>query len=354
MLLIDHTGKAIGLITVGRAVGMPLLAFSKSQQWRPCRVRIDLEDEMLAERTLASALDELSRIESYCLECAQETDSFLKSVEWAGKWVCHSDRQELGRDAQWFADYIYTAIRRLNSLSDSFPYHSELELVAIAISGQLEPMELHGEIFDSAMRAVACLPQVWNPPGLGQSEHCWDAACDSERKRARRCNRYAQYFREFTPELINEIEARIVREKGLAAKWTVENWSGVKPADLPEGSSAPQLKMDVDEANRKAMELAARNPSFVEGKAEDWGRKIGCSATTARKTELWKKVMDRTGRGRNRTPAGKPKTVSLTDTVLAETGVEDEALLDLIEEQQVDFEASPLDELAKSPVVRRE
>jgi len=118
-----------------------------------------------------------------------------------------------------------------------------------------------------------------------------------------------------------------------------------KPADKQIPAPKKQRTMSVQTANQVAMELAKRKNSFVNGSCEEWAKKIGCSASTVRKTALWKATMERTGRGR-RDRNAKPKVVSLTPDLESAIGKPDGELERLIAESKADagLEPSPLDD----------
>ncbi len=98
------------------------------------------------------------------------------------------------------------------------------------------------------------------------------------------------------------------------------------------------------------MELAKKDPEFVNGGAWEWAaaiRKVTgktCSISTVRATRLWQKTMAVTGRGRSK---GKtPKAVALTDNMesVVGEGERQEVLQGLIAQQEADYEPSPLDD----------
>jgi len=114
----------------------------------------------------------------------------------------------------------------------------------------------------------------------------------------------------------------------------------------PRGWKAPTAEqiaswMPLAKANEIAMQLAKDDSSFVKGEVRAWAKKIGCSVGTAQKTDLWQEKMRQTGKGRIR--GQKPKVVALTEKVLAITAAKgDAALRQLVNEQDADFEPSPL------------
>lgn len=76
-----------------------------------------------------------------------------------------------------------------------------------------------------------------------------------------------------------------------------------------------------DEANKTAMELAKKDPAFVNGGAREWAAAIRkatgktCSTDTVQGTPLWIATMKTTGRGR--TKGKTPVAVGLTDSLEA-------------------------------------
>lgn len=96
--------------------------------------------------------------------------------------------------------------------------------------------------------------------------------------------------------------------------------------------------MSCEEANAKARELLKADAAFADKSQRDWSREIGCSVGLVCKLPMWRAVMKRRPKGR------KPKAVALTDKLEATIGKDDEALQDLIGEQQADDEPSPLED----------
>jgi hypothetical protein len=103
--------------------------------------------------------------------------------------------------------------------------------------------------------------------------------------------------------------------------------------------------MSREEANQRAMDLAALDPGFVHKTQREWATAIGCSVGQVARTRLWEKTMEVSGRGRKGKPK-RPKAVALTDKVLA-TQAQDAGAptLDrLVAEQEGDAEPSPLED----------
>jgi len=108
-----------------------------------------------------------------------------------------------------------------------------------------------------------------------------------------------------------------------------------------EKSETPP-RMTKEEANRKAMELAKRDRTFVDRPLREWAEAIGCSEGLVTKLPFWIKTMEMTGRGQKDRPR-VPKAVTFTDTLESTTGKgkPNQVLDELIAEQ--DQEPSPLE-----------
>jgi hypothetical protein len=68
---------------------------------------------------------------------------------------------------------------------------------------------------------------------------------------------------------------------------------------------------------------------------------VGCSEGKATMLPAWRALMEKRN---ERAKPKKPRAISLTNSVLATEGHEDEALKRLVEEHEADWEPSPLDE----------
>lgn len=103
-------------------------------------------------------------------------------------------------------------------------------------------------------------------------------------------------------------------------------------------------RMTQKEANQKALLLAKRDRSFVLRSVRQWAKAIGCSAGLVSKLPYWVETRDK--RRRAKGPGKGPKTISLTAGLEAVTGQgdRDEALRQLISEQEADYEPSPLED----------
>jgi hypothetical protein len=119
---------------------------------------------------------------------------------------------------------------------------------------------------------------------------------------------------------------------------------------LPPGPGVPEKAesnagVTREKANKRAMELAQADPSFVDRTQREWARAIGCSDGLVAQLPFWQATMERTGRGKPKSAAA-PKVVSLTRAVEATTGegTRDEVLNRLIAQQDADYEPSPLEE----------
>jgi hypothetical protein len=139
------------------------------------------------------------------------------------------------------------------------------------------------------------------------------------------------FFRslEFPPEQFSQLWAGI-RQESCAAEATCEH-------------PPPRRKrrMSRAAANSKAFELAKADPAFLSKSQRAWADDIGCSDGLIAKLDLWKAKQK--GAEDELKQAKSPKTVSLTDGLLAVTPDTDEELQRLIREHRVNFEPSPLD-----------
>ena len=136
-------------------------------------------------------------------------------------------------------------------------------------------------------------------------------------------------------KLIGKLRARLFLEFSRACE---------SPAiKAPKAQKETQGRgMSVAEAHRQAMNLAKKDPSFVRGGVREWAKEIGCSTDTVHKTPFWNKTMEKTGRGRGK--GAIPTICSLTQQLEAELGEEDEELKRVMEDQEKDYEPSPLDD----------
>ncbi|MHB1524615.1 MAG: hypothetical protein ACYCYB_11755 [Candidatus Dormibacteria bacterium] len=113
-----------------------------------------------------------------------------------------------------------------------------------------------------------------------------------------------------------------------------------KPDETAD-SGAPS-RMSVTQANKRALELARElGKVFFALSDTAQAEQIGCHIRTWRKTDFY-------GEAAKRRPAkpvrkGRRRAVSLTEGIEATAGRDDEQLQRLIEEQQDDYEPSPLD-----------
>jgi hypothetical protein len=116
-------------------------------------------------------------------------------------------------------------------------------------------------------------------------------------------------------------------------------------ADVPRR----RTNMTVEEANRKAMELAKLlKQDFFSLSERKQAKRIGCSWGTWRKTTFYKQAKKkgrRSQRAKGERAAGSPSVSSLTGNLEAAIGEghRDEVLNQLIVEQEADHEPSPLD-----------
>jgi hypothetical protein len=97
--------------------------------------------------------------------------------------------------------------------------------------------------------------------------------------------------------------------------------------------------MTVEEANRRAMEEAEKDRSFVQNpSARMWAKRLRCSLGLISKLPFWQTTMQETGRS-NPGRRSAPKTVSLTATLeqnLAARESREERLEKLVAEQKAD------------------
>lgn len=109
-----------------------------------------------------------------------------------------------------------------------------------------------------------------------------------------------------------------------------------KPQPRPESRGTGRKKVSLDEANKIAMKLAAKDPQFITGSAPEWAKGIGCSVGLVPRLPLWDKVMEETGRGRRKGPL-QGKVVSFDETIESRAGEIDAELNRLIEEQATEI-----------------
>jgi hypothetical protein len=121
--------------------------------------------------------------------------------------------------------------------------------------------------------------------------------------------------------------------------------------ELPlRSNEVPTKRMTIEEANRKAMDLARKKKEFFLLSERRQASLIGCACATWRKTPFYKKAkVEKTKVAKRMAEGNLPAStavVSLTDELEAVTGKgrRDEVLQQLIEEQKADNEPSPLDE----------
>ena len=101
-------------------------------------------------------------------------------------------------------------------------------------------------------------------------------------------------------------------------------------------NNAAHAKLTKGEANIKAREFLRENPNAT---ARELATGIGCSSGLVSKLPAWQAVTEQRDKGRQ---PKKAVTVALTSKMEQAIGVEDEALIKLINEQQADAEPSPL------------
>jgi hypothetical protein len=110
------------------------------------------------------------------------------------------------------------------------------------------------------------------------------------------------------------------------------------------------VAITVDEANAAAMKLAKQDAGFIQKGIREWAARIGkatdkqCSTKVVGNTPFWIKTMEETDRGREKGKRqSRPQAVSLIEAATG-AGERHEVLKRLTEEQEVDFEPSPLEE----------
>lgn len=96
--------------------------------------------------------------------------------------------------------------------------------------------------------------------------------------------------------------------------------------------------MSREEANYRARGILRENPNIT---VRELASRIGCSTGLVSQLTSYRVVRERLD---SDAQPKKPKTVSLSDDLLAMTGRDDEALKRLIEEQEADSEPSPLED----------
>jgi hypothetical protein len=107
--------------------------------------------------------------------------------------------------------------------------------------------------------------------------------------------------------------------------------------------------MTVTEANKFAMRLAKQmGKKFFRLSQREQAKKIGCSWATWHKTEFYSEAQKKrrlTGRRTRGKNPGSPPVVGLTKNLenVSGEGVRDQVLAELIEEQEADYEASPIE-----------
>ena len=104
-------------------------------------------------------------------------------------------------------------------------------------------------------------------------------------------------------------------------------WNQTASASPPAEATAPMPRtghgMSCDEASRKARDLLDLDADFRDKGQREWADEIGCSVGLVAKLPVWLAVMEETGRSRKTKAANaskRPKAVSMTGTVLAVTG----------------------------------
>jgi hypothetical protein len=100
-------------------------------------------------------------------------------------------------------------------------------------------------------------------------------------------------------------------------------------------------RMTLAAANSKATELAKDDPAFLSKSQRAWADAIGCSDGLIAKLDLWKAKQNRVDDEPKQTKS--PKTVSLTDELLAVIPDREEELQRLVREHTANLEPSPLD-----------
>jgi hypothetical protein len=110
-----------------------------------------------------------------------------------------------------------------------------------------------------------------------------------------------------------------------------------------KASGKQQSSPTAEEANILARDYLKKNPN---AKLRELADEIECSTGLIAKLPVWKAVMEARKQGKK----PKPRAIRLTDKILATTNADDE-LRRLVEEQDRDQEASPLDRKGRSPRV---
>lgn len=143
----------------------------------------------------------------------------------------------------------------------------------------------------------------------------------------------------------------------LSARWlSVHNlksffahlWVAVVGHPVVAQTDPPQRRggMSPGEANAVARRLLDKDESFRTKSSREWANAIGCSQAQVVKLPVWKAIMEESGRARPTGGAARPGVISLTHKVLAGASQDqgNEELNRLIEEQNADYEPSPLDD----------
>jgi hypothetical protein len=105
-----------------------------------------------------------------------------------------------------------------------------------------------------------------------------------------------------------------------------------------ENGTNKRRGMSKEEANHRARDILREYPEIS---VRELARRIGCSTGLVSQLIVYRMVRERLD---SDAQPKKPKTVSLSDDLLAMTGRDDEALKRLIEEQEADSEPSPLED----------
>lgn len=110
----------------------------------------------------------------------------------------------------------------------------------------------------------------------------------------------------------------------------------------------PGSRVRRNELNFEARSYLQKKPSAT---AEQVAEEIGCGVRTVKKLPSWKSAKEKQ---RSERSVRSPRTGSLTEKQLAVkgTGVRDEVLNQLIEEQEEDFEPSPLEQGSDAQSIR--
>jgi hypothetical protein len=122
--------------------------------------------------------------------------------------------------------------------------------------------------------------------------------------------------------------------------------SASEPAGRSRTGPKCKARMTIAQANDKAKKLAHKmRKGFFALSQRQQAEMIGCSWATWKKTEFYR-IAETKRPGGKRKRTSTPKTVSLTPLLEAVTGEgdRDEALKQLVAEQEADMEASPLDD----------